>query len=102
MDPKRAKGEWGIQLLVFLFTIGALATARKACWNAVVEGDTGVGAVCSRSVAEARRRGTLVSELQAIPDVLDLNGETICFGEAWVEGRSLPTHSLVWLPAEKR
>ena len=56
----------------------------------------------SRSVADARRRGILVTEWTAVPNELPGFYGRFRFGEIWVEERILSSHLCVWFPYEKR
>lgn len=89
-------------LIGLLACVAATATAGKALLNAAFDDFKGEGEHKSWDAAESLRRGVLVAELVAVPDVLAVPGGQVRFGQVWVEERSLSTHRFVWLPYEQR
>ncbi len=70
--------------------------------NVLFDYDTMRGERHTWSVEEARRKGTLVCELEVQPAELIVDDRSVRFGKAWLEERSLRTDFLVWFPRYKR
>lgn len=86
------------QLIVLLLFSLAVATAVKAVTippRAVFESH-------SLSASEAKRNGTLVTEVDVQPTEIVLHGKTIQFQEAWIEERFHERDMLVWFPYNAR
>jgi hypothetical protein len=91
-----------VLVVCILLACTTAATLTKALWNNVFDDFKGTGQTLSGGIQEARKRGTLVAELDVQPNELTVAGRTVRFHEAWLEERSLATHSLVWFPSNKR
>ena len=104
MRRRRSAVLWALGVcLGMLACCGGPATLVKAWLNDTTDDFKGVGEHESWSVAEARRRGVLVAELEAVPAEVEVAaGGRVRVREAWVEERARSTHRLVWLPAEER
>jgi hypothetical protein len=72
----------GASLLVVLVTTGA--KAGVSLWGLLVPKG---GPIYSSNAAEARCRGTLITELQVEPGELKVAGSSIKFQDAWIEKR---------------
>src|SRR5262245_35929807 len=88
--------------LCVLVLVAVAATGVKALANAAFDDFKKEGETKSWSVAEARERGVLVTELAAAPSEVSVPGGRVRFGEIWVEERALSAHKFVWLPGEQR
>jgi hypothetical protein len=88
---------------LLLVCCGGPATVVKALLNDATDDFKNRGEHESWSVAEARRRGVLVADLEAVPAEVEVAaGGRVRVREAWVEERARSTHRLIWLPTEER
>src|SRR5271169_3173457 len=98
------KRKWLIMvaLLAGLIAVGGVATLIKSEENSYTEDFKSEGETFSMTMAQAKKRGTLVAELEVTPSELRVDQVTVRFNEAWLEERALSTHRYVWFPYEKR
>lgn len=104
MGRWRSATGWAVGVcLPMLVCCGGPATLVTAWLNEHVYNLKGLPEHESWTVAEARERSILVTELEAVPAELEVaSGGRVRVREAWVEERARSTHRLVWLAAEER